>query len=446
MSPQAADVRHDLKRIFRAAVDAVAPERLVADPLEGRIAGAERVPSIVRSACAVYLLAVGKAAPGMATAVQRSLGSKLVKGVAVVPKGAAAAEARGPASRLEILEAAHPVPDASSVRAARAALDLAARPGRGDLFLVAISGGGSAMVAMPAGSITLQDKVAVTSALIRAGASIRELNIVRKHISAVKGGRLLRAINSGATALSLIMSDVLGNDPATIASGLTAADSSTYGEAIGVLKRHPGLWGRTPETVREHLELGAAGRIEETVKPADAALARTTNLIIGDSSAALKGAESAAMELGYSVDYWRELRGEANDLGRALAAHLCAMRRSRLCVLAGGEPVVTVAGSGRGGRAQQCALALAIELARIAGRRKIAALFAGTDGIDGPTDAAGAFAVPDTVARAAAAGIDAEQALGRNDSYTVFEALGDLLVTGPTGTNVADVFIGLVNY
>ncbi len=437
-------VRSDLERIFSAAIDAVAPERLVALALDGAIPGAERIAGIIAGAARIYLLAVGKAAPGMATALERSLGAKLRKGVAVIPKGAAATWVVS--SRIEFVEASHPIPDTSSVRAARGVLDLAAQAGSGDLLVVAISGGASAMLAMPAPSISLDDKSTVTSALLHAGASIREFNLVRKHLSSIKGGNLLRAIDPGAHVLSLIISDVPGNDLATIASGLTAADPTTYGEAIGVLKRYPGVWGRTPEPVREHLERGNAGELAETVKPGDAALDRVTNLIIGDNAAALDGAERAARALGYSVDRWRELRGEANDLGRTLAGHLCAIREPRLCVLAGGEPVVTVAGGGKGGRAQQCALALALELARIGGDGKIAALFAGTDGIDGPTEAAGAFAAPDTVARAAALGVNPEQALKRNDSYNVFKVVGDLLVTGATGTNVSDLFIGLVNY
>jgi hydroxypyruvate reductase len=436
--------RADLKRIFSAAIDAVAPERLVARALDGAIPGAERIPGMIAGAARIYLLAAGKAAPAMAIALERSLGAKLRRGVAVIPKGAAATSVAP--SQIEFLEASHPIPDASSVRAAGAALDLAAQAGPGDLLVVAISGGASAMLALPVPSISLDDKIAVTSALLRAGASIREFNLVRKHLSFIKGGNLLRAIDPGARVLSLIISDVPGNDLATIGSGLTAADPTTYAEAIGVLKRYPGVWGRTPEPVRAHLELGNAGELAETVKPGDTVLDRVTNVIIGDNAAALDGAERAARALGYSVDRWRELRGEANDLGRTLAGHLCALREPRLCVLAGGEPVVTVAGAGKGGRAQQCALALALELARIGGDRKIAALFAGTDGIDGPTDAAGAFAAPDTAARAVALGVDPEQALRRNDSYNVFKLTGDLLTTGPTGTNVADIFVGLVNY
>ena len=441
-----ASVRADLERIFRAALDAVAPEQLVMRALAGAVRGGERIPALIADARTIHLLAVGKAAPGMAAALERALGARLRGGVAVIPKGVRANSASPAPSRIEFLEASHPIPDSSSVRAARAALDLCGRLGPGDLLIAAISGGASAMLAMPAPSISLADKVAVTAALLRAGASIREFNLVRKHLSSIKGGNLLRAIDRGAQVLSLIISDVPGNDPATIGSGLTAADPTTYPEAISVLKRHRGVWGKTPEPVRKHLEAGRAGEIAETVKPGDPALSRVLNVIAGDNAIALDGAARSARAIGYSVDRWRELRGEANDLGRTLAGHLCAITEQRLCVLAGGEPVVTVAGGGKGGRAQQCALALALELARIGGGRTVAALFAGTDGIDGPTNAAGAFAAPDTGVRAAAAGVDPEMALRRNDSYRVFEATGDLLVTGATGTNVSDLFIALVNY
>jgi hydroxypyruvate reductase len=197
--------------------------------------------------------------------------------------------------------------------------------------------------------------------------------------------------------------------------------------------------------VRNHLESGVAGNLVETVKPRDPVLARVTNLIIGENATALAGAREAAISIGYKVDGWRELYGEAREIGRALAAHLSAMRERRLCVLAGGEPVVTVRGDGRGGRAQELALSLALELGRIGHERRIAILAAGTDGIDGPTDAAGAFVFPDSAARALAAGVDPEAAMARNDSYRVFDALGDLFRPGPTGTNVADIVVALID-
>lgn len=299
------------------------------------------------------------------------------------------------------------------------------------------------MLVMPAEGLTLADKIAVNQALLRAGASIRELNIVRKHLSAVKGGRLLRHCG-GARVLGLILSDVPGNDLATIGSGLTAADTSSFGDAVAVLKRR-GVWGRAPEAVRSYLERAVAGEVGTTVTTGDPILERVTNVIIGDNSVALDAAEAAANGLGFHPQRWKPLHGEADDVGRALAAYMCELTQERVCVIAGGEPVVTVRGAGKGGRAQQCALAMGIELSRIGQRRRITALFAGTDGIDGPTDAAGAFASPSTVADGEHT-VSAATALSRNDAYNFFKTSGGLFITGLTGTNVSDVFIGLANY
>ncbi len=390
------------------------------------------------------LLAVGKAAIGMAAAAEERLGGRLIEGLAIAPASLANG-ADAAALRSSVIGAAHPLPDATSVAAAGAALELAVRARPGELLMVALSGGASALLALPAGAITLADKIAITSALMRAGATIRELNIVRKHLSAIKGGRLLAATQAGVEVLSLILSDVPGNDLATIGSGPTAADPFTYGDAIGVLKRRR-AWGRAPESVRDHLERGAAGELSETIKAGDPALARVTNLIVGDNRMAVDAAAEAASALGYEVVQGLELSGEANELGSAIARQAGEIAGERVCLVAGGEPVVTVLGDGRGGRAQQCALAMAIELASVAAGRRVAALFAGTDGIDGPTDAAGAIATPETVARAADAGVDPGAALARNDAYEFFKALGDLIIIGPTGTNVADLMVALINY
>jgi glycerate-2-kinase len=299
-------------------------------------------------------------------------------------------------------------------------------------------------MAAPAPGIALADKIAVTSALMRVGASILELNTVRKHLSAIKGGGLLRALKADVRILSLILSDVTGNDLATIGSGPAVADPSTFSDAIAVLKRRK-LWGRTTEAVRDRLERGAAGQLAETVKPGDPALARATSVIIGDNLLAQEAAAAIAKSLGYEVERWGELSGDAESVGRELAAHLSNIQGARVCVIAGGEPVVTVRGAGRGGRAQHCALAMAIALEESASNAKTIALVAGTDGIDGPTDAAGAIVTSTTVARAREAGLDPGLALASNDSYTFFKALGDLVITGPTGTNVTDIFVGLVN-
>jgi glycerate 2-kinase len=447
--------RADLMRIYAAAVAAVAPRRVMSQALVGATAGAENVPvnlpEILARAQGVRLLAVGKAALGMAAEAEHRFGERLIEGLAIAP-AARVADANATPLRSRVIFAAHPLPDESSAAAARAALKLVAGAKPGELVMVALSGGASALIAAPAGAVTLADKIAISTALMRAGANIRELNTVRKHLSAIKGGRLLAATGAGVEVLSLILSDVPGNDLATIGSGPTAADPTSYTDAIGVLKRRR-LWGRAPETIRDHLERGAAGEFGETVKPGDPALARVTNAIIGDNQMAVDAAAEIARALGYQVERGNELSGEADELGRTLARQLSEISAERACVLAGGEPVVTVKGDGRGGRAQQCALALAIELASITGSRgniargfRVMAVFAGTDGIDGPTDAAGAIATAETITRAAEAQIDPHAALRRNDAYEFFKALGDLVMIGPTGTNVADIFVALVNY
>jgi glycerate 2-kinase len=436
-------IRSQIEQIYRAAVAAVDPARLVGLAIDGRRQGAEPVPDLVASASRIVLLAVGKASLAMAREIERRVGDRLVDAIAVIPRGSDSTRAQT-FKKVRVLEASHPVPDESSQNAARLACEMLRRATAADLVIVALSGGASAMFVMPAQGLTLADKVAVNQALLKAGASIRELNTVRKHLSAVKGGRLLRYCG-GARVLALILSDVPGNDLATIGSGLTVGDSSSFGDAIAVLKRRD-VWGRAPEAVRSYLERAEAGETGATVKPGDPILERVTNVIIGDSSIALEGAERAAAELGYRSERVKEMRGEANDVGRALASSLCAINGERLCVIAGGEPVVTVRGGGKGGRAQQCALAIGIELSQIGVGRRIAVLVAGTDGIDGPTDAAGAFASPETVADGERAGVSAATALTRNDAYNFFKASGGLLITGPTGTNVSDLFIGLVNY
>jgi hydroxypyruvate reductase len=432
-------------RIYAAGVAAVDPRRLVAAALAGATPAAASLPETLAACPHLRLLAVGKAACGMAAEVEAQLGAKLRDELIIAPAAVLAAANASPSSRIRVLPGAHPIPDESSIAAGRAALAFAAEAQPDEIVLLALSGGASALMVAPADGLTLLDKVAITSALMRAGATIRELNAVRKHLSALKGGGLLRALAPGARLISLIISDVPGNDLATIGSGPSAPDPSTYADAIGVLKRR-GVWGRAPEPVRHHLERGLAGEIAETLKSGDSIAARAQNLIIGDNSTAVAAASAAAAALGYEVDGSRALSGEANELGAALAAYTATIERQRVCVVAGGEPVVTMSGRGRGGRAQQAALAMALELARRAPEARIAALFAGTDGVDGPTDAAGAILSPATIRRAAEAGLDAAAALARNDAYPFFKALGDLVMTGPTGTNVADLFVALVNY
>jgi glycerate 2-kinase len=436
--------RADLMRIFAAAVAAVEPRRVVANAFDGLMPDARGIPELIEDAHGVLLLAAGKASRGMAFEGCKQIGPKLRDGLVIFP---------GPGTEddcsacslpgVRMMMAAHPLPDASSEAAGRAALGFVASARRDDLIVLMLSGGASALMAVAAQGLRLNDKIAVTSALMNAGASIHELNTVRRHLSAIKGGRLLQS--SEAKFLTLILSDVPGNDLAAIGSGPTAPDTTTYSDAAAVLKRR-GVWGRAPETVREYLERGAAGEVPETLKQDDPVLHRADNIIIADNRRAVEAATEAAAAMNYKVVFGPALSGEANSLGCSLGAYLCGIESERTCVIAGGETVVSVKGSGKGGRSQQAALAAAFELAKLDANRRVVALFAGTDGIDGPTDAAGAIATPDTLMRAMEAKLDPRSALDRNDCYTFFKALGDLVVTGPTGTNVADIFVGLVNY
>jgi len=441
--PTRAELQRELTEIYRAAIAAVEPALLVARALEGAITGSREISEAINDAKQVFVLAVGKAAYAMASALEQRLRARMSRGLAVIPRGPFRAPATS--TRLQCIASAHPVPDQTSANAARAALELLTEVNADDLLIVALSGGASAMFVALAAGLVLDDKVATNAALLRSGATIKELNCVRKHLSAVKGGNLLRSIAKGARIVTLILSDVTGDDIATIGSGLTAPDPSTFADAIGILKRRR-IWGRTPERVRDHLEKGVAGEIPETPKRGDPIFSHVTNLIIGSNRTAVDAAAGEAERRGYSIERWPDLSGEADQLGRELAHNLAKIESPRVCVVAGGEPTVTVRGGGRGGRAQQCALAMAVELSEVATDARVAGLIAGSDGIDGPTDAAGAFAFSDTVARARAAGLDPATALKRNDAYTLFDSIGDLLRIGPTGTNVTDLFIGLANH
>ena len=436
--------RADLMRIFAAAVSAVEPRRAVAAAFEDQVPGTRDLHEMLEKARRIYLIAAGKAAAGMAIEGGKRIGAKLCDALLIVPASVTAtSDPSVELSGFRVVGAAHPVADESSEAAGLSALKFVAQAQGDDLIVFMLSGGASALMTVPGGELQLSEKVAVTSALMNAGASIREINTVRRHLSAVKGGRLLKASN--AKFLTLILSDVPGNDLATIGSGPTAADPTTYSDAVAILKRRR-VWGRAPEIVRDYLERGASGELDETVKPQDSALIRVRNLIIADNGTATDAACNAATALNYKVVRGPDLTGDANHAGAAIANFLSEVEDSPVCVIAGGETGVEVKGNGQGGRSQQAALAAAFELAQLGADRHVAALFAGTDGIDGPTDAAGAIATPATLRRGSEAGLDPKSALDRNDCYNFFKALGDLVIIGPTGTNVADIFVGLVNF
>jgi hydroxypyruvate reductase len=381
----------------------------------------------------VIVVGCGKASAAMAVALEEVLGDRVVDGLVVVKDGYRAAT-----RRIDVLEAGHPVPDARGDAAAHAILERVAGAGAGDVVFVLISGGGSALMPSPAPPVTLDEKRTVTRLLLAAGATINELNAVRKHLSRVKGGQLARAA-APAHVVTLVLSDVIGDPLDVIASGPTAPDSSTFADAIAVLRRR-GVWDAVPPPVRERLQAGRDGAIEETPKPGDPIFARVRHHVIGNNALVTDAAVARAAALGYHATLLtRALEGEARDVAGELVTRARALA-APACVVAGGETTVTVRGPGLGGRCQELALAAALA---IDGRDDVTVLAAGTDGTDGPTDAAGGLVDGDTAARIRAAGMDPQRALDDNDSHRALGASGDLVVSGPTRTNLLDLYIVL---
>ena len=432
--------RHALS-IFKAALDAADARRAVHRSLSiqsGRLSvGSLRLP--LQNFDRVFLIAVGKAAPGMAAAIREIAGRHLTAGILVTKHGHATARIPG----LEVFHAGHPIPDASGFAAAKRVRTLLSELNARDLLLVAISGGASALLGAPEKPVTLQAKQKTTDLLLHAGANIFELNAVRKHLSMLKGGRLA-ALAYPATVVSLLLSDVIGDPLDVIGSGPTAPDPSTFADALAVLGKFD-LLDRVPQPVRARLEQGARGAIPETPKPGDPLFQNVHNFVIGSNRLALKAADERAKALGYrTLILSTSTQGEAREVAGVHAQILREIVTSGnpiaapACVLSGGETTVTVRGRGKGGRNQEFALAAA---AAISGLPNALVFSAGTDGTDGPTDAAGAIATGDSLRRAQTIGLDARRHLARNDAYPFFKALGDLVITGPTGTNVMDIHL-----
>lgn len=379
----------------------------------------------------VIVLGCGKAGAGMAEAVEAILGDRIADGFVVVKEGHGR-----PLGKVRIAEAGHPIPDRRGQAAASTLLDMARSASAADLVVFLVSGGGSALTPAPAPPVTLEEKRAVTRSLLAAGATIGELNAVRKHLSLLKGGQLARAV-APATVLTLILSDVIGDPLDVIASGPTAPDPTTFADALEVLRRKE-LLDAAPASIRERLLAGARGEIEETPKPGDPLFARVTTVVLGNNGLITGAAASASVRLGYRTELLtRPLEGEARDVARALVERARGLEPPA-CLIAGGETTVTVRGQGKGGRCQELALAASVA---IEGTRDLVVLAAGTDGTDGPTDAAGAIVDGGTVARGLRGKLDARAALDDNDSYRFLEASGDLIVSGPTGTNLLDLYV-----
>jgi hydroxypyruvate reductase len=373
----------------------------------------------------------------MATAAARRLGSRVRAGLVV-----AAAPAPVP-DGWELIVGGHPLPTAPSERAGRRALALAESCEPGERLVVLLSGGASALMSVPADGVTLDDKRATTARLLRAGADIHALNTVRKHLSAMKGGWLAACARGDCDTLAI--SDVVGDDPSVIASGPTVADASRFEDALDVLRRFGGE-AAYPSAVVARLRRGADGAVPETPKPGDARIVRTTTTVIGSRRNAMAGALAAAVALGYHVLRLDDpVIGEARTTAvahiRGVLARSAGLERPA-CIVSSGETTVQVTGHGTGGRNQEFALAAAEPLAGADAPAIVASV--GTDGIDGPTDAAGALADSTTIERARAAGLRPAPYLSDNNAYAFFDALGDLIHTGPTGTNVGDLQVILL--
>jgi glycerate-2-kinase len=388
----------------------------------------------------VVVVGAGKATASMARAVEQRLGPRLHGGFVVVKYGHVV-----PTRRIVVAEAGHPVPDRSGQRAAARLCAMAAELGRRDLLLVLLSGGASSLLPAPVAGVTLADKQRTTQELLRCGASIREINTVRKHLSRIKGGRLAELTE--ATVVTLILSDVLGDDLSAIASGPTVPDPTTYQDAVAIAKRHR-IWRALPQRVRQHLNRGCQGFASETPKPGSSLFRRVHHHIVGNNAAAVTAVTSAAREAGLrTLVHTPALTGVARNEGQrfgALARNIVREGKPLqrpCCVVAGGETTVTVTGKGTGGRAQEFAAAAALE---IAGLAKVWVVAIGTDGTDGPTDAAGAVVDGDTVARAQRLSVDLKGALKRHNTYPALKRLHQLIITGPTGTNVNDLYLLLV--
>jgi glycerate 2-kinase len=419
-----------------AAIDSVKPEPLVKRAVKFRnseltvrdiYGNVEKLREFDR----VYIVGAGKAASGMAYALSSILDNKVAAGAITVPRGI-----KAKIKRVLVTEASHPIPDDAGIEGTKKILSILRKADQNDLVIVLISGGGSALMPLPASGISLADKQKITSSLLRSGASIHEINSVRKHLSAVKGGQLLRHVNKSCTSLSLVLSDVIGDDLGIIASGPTYPDSSTFGDALNILRKYR---IENPVTAIEYIAKGAKGEIEETPKPQQKLFSRTHNVLIGNNAFACKAAVGYLKKRGmYAVNLGSQFDGEAKEFGVFLARLTLGLGGKRFAIVAGGETTVklnTRKKNGLGGRNQEAALACLAEL----DRHDVAMGCMGTDGIDGNSDAAGALISSKTILLAKK--MDLQKYLNMHDSYHAFKKLRSLIFTGFTGTNVNDIAI-----
>ena len=436
-------LRGDALSAFEAGVAAAEPQAAVRRTLRTSNAGRPVIAGEeVAAGTRLLVVSFGKAACTMAKAVASVVPEEVFPGpgIAVVN-----AENRREVSRFRVRSSGHPVPDRAGVQAAEEVTRYVDSATEKDAVLVLVSGGGSALLPAPSEGVTLEDKMETTLQLLACGATIHEMNAVRKHLSTLKGGGLARRA-APARIEAHLLSDVIGDDLSTIASGPTVADPTTFADARGILEKY-GILETVPTAIAERLERGDHGEVPETPKPGDPIFDRVNNVLVGSNRQSLDAAAERAKALGYEVVIAsRELCGDARDAAAALSRHVRqrATTARPVAILAGGETTVTVKGSGRGGRNQEMALHFALACKDMQVKFPWVFLSGGTDGRDGPTDAAGGLVDPCTLSRGATAGHNVETELENNNSYRFLEASGDLLKTGATGTNVADLQVLLV--
>ena len=436
-------LRQHAQSIFQAGIQAANPVEAVERHLqrEGDTLIVSGTPYPLGGLEKVHVVGMGKASAVMAKPLFDLVGDRISGGIINVKHGH-----RFPLSGIQVVEAGHPVPDEAGLRGTKEMIRYLGGTGAGDLIFCLISGGGSALSPAPADGLTLGDKQAITRRLLDCGATIHEINSVRKHLSKLKGGRLAH-LAQPSTLISLILSDVIGDDLATIASGPTVPDPTTFYDCLRILTRY-NLTEVIPAAALRHLEAGAIGEIPETPKAEDPAFRLTMNVVVGSNSLAVKAAQARATALGYNALVLSSfVDGETREVARVHSALAREVRKTGnpvpppACIISGGETTVTIRGNGKGGRNQEFALAAALGVQDLPG---VLVLSGGTDGTDGPTDAAGAMADGDSVERGRSQGLDAEAHLANNDSYRFFQPLGDLLMTGPTLTNVMDLRLVMV--
>jgi len=427
-----ASIRQDAAGIFQAGIAAADPYQAVKHYL---------VPELLGNCSKVHLIAFGKAACAMIKAATEMIPAEKLAG-----KGIAVTNYENVTSidNVDVFGAGHPLPDAAGLKAAQIIAERVRNAQQDELVLVLVSGGGSALIPYPADQLTLQEKVATTDLLLASGATINQINCVRKHLSQLKGGGLAR-LAAPAHLHAFILSDVLGDNLSSIASGPTVADDTTYADAIEVFKAKD-AWDQVPANVRQHLEQGKLGNIAETPKPGDDVFKNTGHTLIGSNRISVNAMLQTAQNLGYETKLYSDrLCGEAGEEAEKLVLHAKALTINKAtALLAGGETTVTLKGNGRGGRNQEMALAFALAVEQQCLTGNWAFLSGGTDGRDGPTDAAGGMVDRNTIKRMTQAGLNPIKLLENNDSYTALKTSDDLVITGATGTNVADLQIVLI--